>query len=291
MNLPRDWAGFLRCPWPLKALALLGCLLLVPAMGHFLYGRSLVGDLELAHARQQQLQQQWREQSDEASAQEASARTAQVGAELEQARSELFDGDGLASLLHDLVRISSGLGVEQVAVDETITRPNFLEVPIRLRLSGDYLAVQRYLDELAGLKPLVTLRSLSLAARETEAGSLDIGLELRAYRALEPEPRAQAAEAVASLARDPFAFAAAATSPPALESAVLVGFLRDGSGRVALVRVGAVLHPLRVGDLLGAEHVAFVDDEGVGLVAGQGRAATSRVLRLGAMDVEQKELR
>lgn len=282
---PLSWSGLVKCPWPLKGLLLLGCLLLVPTVGYVLHGRVMIAQLQQGRALHEQVQQRWQGLAQGTEVQSVLAQVRELEGELERRRGELFDDDGLASLLQNLGRLGTGLSFEQVRVDEARAQPNFLEVPIRVRVSGHYQPLQRFLGELAGLDRLVTLRTLSLAAPGQKAsGQLEMELQLQAYRAITSRSMTEVSGLQASAPRDPFAAGGEVEAGPViLDQAVLVGHLHDPDGQVAVVRVGEAVYSLREGDRFGAERVRAVGEARIELVAPERLGGIGRVLRLAAV--------
>lgn len=285
MIIPLSWSGLVRCRWPLKALVLSGCLLPGPVAGYFFHGRALMADFEQAKARHEQVQRQWQGLAAETEGQDLQAHVRGLEVELAQRRGELFDDDGLSGLLSSLGRLGAGLSFEQVRVGDARIRPNFLELPVQLRVSGDYQSLQRFLVELAGVDRLVTLQALSLSGpNQSLPGPLSMQLQIQAYRAIAQLPLAEAVVPMTSEPRDPFAAVAAPmTDAVLLEQAAMVGYMRDRGGQIAVVQVGADVYPLREGDRLGAQRVVVIDEESVGLIAPEHLGGIARVLRLGAL--------
>lgn len=285
MNGSLNWSDFVKRRWPFKALLLLGCLLPGPLVGYVFHGRALIVEFEQAMARHERVQQQWQGLATGAQGQNVQAEVRGLEAELAKRRGELFDDDGLASLLQGLAGLGVGLDFEQVRVGEAQARPNFLEVPIHIQVSGHYQPLQRFLVALAGLDRLVTLKSLSLdVANQPVAGPLRMQLQLQAYRAASPQPLAEALAPSSVGFRDPFTADGALTvDAVVLDQAAMVGYLRDRGGQVAVVRVGEVVYPLREGDRLGAERVVAIDEARVELVAPEHLGGIARVLRLGML--------
>lgn len=281
-----DWRALLRWSWPAKA-ALPGlCLLLVPALVYGLHGRAQLEVLSGVQARHSELQQQWQARSAEVDALAThQEKVAQLQEDLRQARGELFDDDGLASLLQSLARLGSGLSFEQVTALEARVQPNHVELPLQLQVSGEYRSLSRFLSGLGGLDKLVTLHELDLtAAGEQLSGVLRLNLRLQAYRAVDAQGLQALGGPPAMSPRNPFervdvpAFAGGGV---ATDQARLVGHLRDREGWVALVRLGTTLHMLREGDRFGAGWVSVIEDGRVELLgATEGAAGITRVLTL-----------
>jgi len=281
-----DWRAQLRWSWPAKA-ALLGlCLLLVPALVYGLHGRARLDVLAGVQVRYDELQQQWQARSTEVGTLAAQQeKVAQIQADLSQGRRELFDDDGLASLLQSLARLGNGLSFEQVTALEAQVQTNHVELPVQLQVSGEYRPLKRFLAGLGGLGKLVTVHELDLvAAGEQLPGALRLNLRLQAYRAIDPQGAQVPGGEAAVPPRNPFEaveMAAVFDGGVATDQARLVGHLRDRGGWVALVRLGSTLHMLREGDRFGAGRVAAIEEGRIELLgATDGAAGITRVLTL-----------
>lgn len=281
MNLPLlgagpEWQALAKRGWPFKALLLAGCFLAVLVAGYGLHGRGLIADIQTAEAQGADLQAQWATRSAEAGLLVAHQGTVRdLEAALQRSRGELFVDDGLAGLLHGLSQRGDGLKFEQVTALDSAARPHYIGLPIDVRASGGYPALQRFLSRLAELDRLVTLETLHITLEE---GALQMRVGLQAYRAAQSQAPSEMVVQLSAEPRDPFVASESLIAP--LEQAVMVGHLKDQRGPVALVRVGAELHALREGDTFGPERVASIDEEHVELTVPD---QIPRLLRLGSV--------
>ena len=282
MNLPLlsagpEWQALAKRGRMMRLLLLVGCFLAVPLAGYGLHGRGLISEIALAESRRGELEAEWQIRSKEAESlavHQMQVRDLEAG--LQRTRRALFVDDGLAGLLHDLGQRGAGLKLEQVTVLESAARPHHVGLPIEVKASGGYLALQRFLARLDELERLVTLEALQISAEE---GVMQMQIRLQAYRAVQAEAPSELAVHLATEPRDPFVAPGLVAAP--LEQVAMVGHLRDQRGPVALVRAGPRLHSLREGDALGPERVAAIDEERVELTVPGG---VPRVLHLGAME-------
>jgi|GEM_PF-4486221 len=282
-----DWRALLRWPWWAKGALLTGCLLLVPALAFGFMGRGLLDSISREGALHDELQQQWRVQSAEVESQAAQqAQVARLQADLLRSHRELFDDDGLASLLQGLGQLGAELSFEQVSVLDPHAGANRIELPLQLQMLGEYRALKRFIAGLAKLGKLVTLHELQLSAAEAnEPGTLRLQLRLQAYRVLQPEMVVEQATAAPVEARNPFEVSeawAAGVAALGLDQARMVGYLQDRFGQAALVSLGDSVHLLREGDHLADARVVLVEEGRIELLLGaEGIAAIPRVLTLG----------
>ena len=275
-----DWRLLLRWPWWAKGALLAACLSLLPGLVLGFHGRGVLDSIARAQERHDQLQQQWQVRSAQVDTHaEQRAQLARLEDDLLRRQRELFDDDGLASLLQSLGQLGAGLSFEQVSVLEPEQQPNHVELPLLVRVSGDYRALKRFFAGLGGLGQLVTLHELQLtAADQGTPGLLRLALRLQAYRALQASATLPSVAPATPSPHDPFEpFATAAGEPP-LDQARMVGYLRDPQGPAALIGVGAVVHLLRQGDRFGAGRILAVEEEHVEIQATA--TGIGRILRL-----------
>lgn len=257
-----DWRALLRWPWWAKTMLLGVCWLLVPALVFGLHSREVLDSIRLEERRHDEFQQQWQERSAQVDSRPArQAQVTRLEADLLRRRNELFDDDGLASLLQSLGQLGAGLSFEQVSVLEPEWRQHHVELPLEVRVSGEFRGLKRFLAGLGGLDQLVTLHEWQLVAEEEAVpGVLSLGLRLQAYRALQSGAVAVSAVASPSQAHNPFEpFASTATEVP-LDQARMVGYLQGPNGLAALVRLGPEVHLLREGDRLGSGRVVAIEE-------------------------------
>lgn len=282
-----DWPAQLRWPWWAKVTALAGCVLLVPALLFGFWGRGVLDSISSEEARYHELQQRWQTQSAEADSQAAlQARVARLEADLLHSQRELFDADGLASLLQSLGQLGRGLSFEEVLVQDPEARANYVELPLQLRALGEYRALESFIAGLAGLGQLVTVHELQLTAQDAGGpGLMHVQMRLHAYRVLQPEAVVELATQASTAVRNPFETTEAwGTGGEAwgLEQARMVGYLRDRHGQAALVRLGDSVYLLRAGDLLADARVMLVEEGRIELLGmAEGVAGIPRVLTLG----------
>lgn len=288
MNLPLDWHGVAAWPWLHKVGMLVCCLLLVVGLGYAVQLRGSGAALERAVVRGAELQAAWQAQAGRAAGlQGQQARLLGLQHRLQGAQARLLAEDGLPGLLQAIAQAGRGLLFEQVNVLPAQPQALHTDVPVQLRLVGDFAALSAFIDALAELPARVTLHDLHLAP---VAGSeqLRLQLQLKAYASGLPAevPAASAPE----VARDPFAAQPSSSAEFVLErlpleQLELVGHLADRRGAVALIRAAGALYPLRAGDRLGPDQgrVVRIDAQQLELVEqvwveGAGWQGRSRVI-------------
>ena len=288
MNLPLDWHGVAAWPWLHKVGVLVCCLLLVVGGAYAVQLRGAGAPLERAVVRGAELQVALHAQAEQAAGlQGQQARLLGMQHRLQGAQARLLADDGLPGLLQAIAQAGRGLLFEQVNVLPPQPQGLYSEVPVHLRVQGDFAALSAFVDALVELPARVTVHDLHLAplaGREL----LRLQLQLKAYAS--GLPAEAPAASTPGVARDPFA-----AQPPSsaefmlerlpLEQVELVGHLADRRGAVALIRVAGALYPLRAGDRLGPDQgrVVRIDAQQVELVEqvwveGAGWQGRSRVI-------------
>lgn len=209
----------------------------------------------------------------------------------------------IPALIDDITTlgISFGLEFRAIVLEAEVAQPHYVEQPVKIRLAGAYHDIGAFFSSVAVLDRIVTLHDFSL--RELDTGSLELELQVRAYRyrplpdepaaavmeqsglGLEPLPELPSPMEYAYTAaggRDPFAPISPIIEPEpgqsrihrepleqySLNSLVLVGLLK-GKRRAGLVRdpSGAV-HRVEQGDYLGRNggRIREISERGVELI-------------------------
>lgn len=300
MSLPRLDFSMLSdnaAKWSLPGKVLLGCALagVVLAIGEVSHGGPQRERLHGLEAREQALQQQLTEKTGLAASLEL--RTQQVRSMEDNVASLLGQLPGepeVPAVLEDLARLAAahGVWVEGISVLDEIPRQLYIEQPMQISASGAYHDLATFVGALGGLPRVVTVQDVTLGHQgallrlnmlaKTYRGTLQNG---KARQVLDPGPPFGYAP---SSLRDPFkppalqavhvpgrpALAPDFTRPRGLlegmrlEQFEMVGTLSRGMQAFALLRAGAGVYRLAVGDYLGPDHgqVTAIQDAAVELV-------------------------
>lgn len=219
------------------------------------------------------MQATWQVQAEQAAGlQGQQARLLAMQHRLEGAQARLLAEDGVPGLLQAIAQAGRGLVFEQVNVLPAQPQALHAELPVHLRVVGDFAALSAFVDALALLPERVTLHDVHLAPLAGRE-QLRLQLQLKAYASGLPVETPTQAATEPEVARDPFA-----AQPPTpaefvlerlpLEQLELVGHLADRRGAVALIRAAGALYPVRAGDRLGPDkgQVVRIDAQQVELV-------------------------
>lgn len=258
MNLGLSWAALAAAAWPRKLLLLAGCGLLVLGLGHGVHLRAGDAALARASARGVELQAAWQQQADQAARLAGEqARLQQAQHRVQAAQALLLPADGLPALLQDIAAAGRGLLFEQVNVGAAQARVEHAEVPIQVRVVGDFSQLSAFVEALRELPRQVTLHDLQVAPLDGRK-HLRLQLQLHAYASGVPVEAPLQAKSTLMASRNPFNAAAPVSAESALEGLPvdqleLVGYLAGPRGAVALIRAAGVLYPVREGDVLGPD--------------------------------------
>lgn len=290
MNRALSWEGIAAWSWPRKALLLVGCGLLVVGLGHGVHLRA--GDAALARAqvRGVELQATWQQQADQAARQAGEqARLLQLQRRLHAAQAPLLADDGLPGLLQDIAAAGRGLVFEQLNVLAAQPQAEYAEVPLQVRVVGNFLQLSGFVEALLALPRRLTLHDLQVSPLDGRE-QLRLQVQLKAYASGVPVDAPAQPDDLLMAPRDPFGAAPPAPVGSALEGLAvdqleLVGHLADRRGAVALIRAAGVLYPVREGDLLGPDQGRVVRIDALQLellervwVEGGGWVARSRTI-------------
>nr|WP_255263684.1 pilus assembly protein PilP [Pseudomonas aegrilactucae] len=254
------------------------------------------GDAALARAqaRGAELQVTWQQQADQAARLAGEqARLLQLQRRLREAQAPLLPEGGLPGLLQDIAATGRGLVFEQVNVLAAQARAEYAEVPIQVRVVGDFSQLSGFVDALLGLPRRATLHDLQVSPLDGRE-QLRLQLQLNAYASGVPVEAPVQAEGALMASRNPFSASTPAPAASVLEGLPvdqleLVGHLADPRGAVALIRAAGALYPVRVGDRLGPDQGRVVRVEAQQLelaervwVEGGGWVVRSRVIGVNA---------
>ena len=92
---------------------------------------------------------------------------------------------GIPGLLADVSQagLSAGLEEQRFQPLEEVSREFYAELPIRMRLSGDYHQFGRFVSDIATISRLVTMHDIHIRPMDDgEPGELVLDLTVRAYR-------------------------------------------------------------------------------------------------------------
>ena len=110
-----------------------------------------------------QLQVTWQQQADQAARLAGEqARLLQLQRRLREAQAPLLPEGGLPGLLQDIAATGRGLVFEQVNVLAAQARAEYAEVPIQVRVVGDFSQLSGFVGALLGLPRRVTLHDLQV---------------------------------------------------------------------------------------------------------------------------------
>lgn len=260
-----DWQTLSAGQWPVKALALGCCLLVVIALGYVGHLRGVLATFDKVMEQRTHLHAEREEKRTQAGLVVVRERELEaMQASLRYSSEALIDEEGLPGLLQDISHAGQGLLFEQLTVLQGRSQAFPVEVPLRVQALGSYGALSNFVAAMSDMSTLMTLHELELlAADDVRPGQLRMSLLAKAYRSSVPRPVANPAVPAPQSLRDPFVLPMEAAAGPLLQRYPLdqltwVGSLADQRGHVALLNVAGHVHPARVGDVLGKENARVV---------------------------------
>ncbi|MFC5512930.1 type 4a pilus biogenesis protein PilO [Massilia jejuensis] len=176
--------------WPLapRLLCAAGVMALVVALGYFLYWSGQFETQESLAARESSLRDEYRSKIAQAVNLEAlQAQKIQVDQSVERLEKQLPSKSEMAALLSDINQagVGRGLAFELFRPDQILVRDYYAELPIAIKLSGNYHDLGAFAADMAHLPRIVTLNNMRLSTEKD--GSLTLEAIAKTFRYLDAD--------------------------------------------------------------------------------------------------------
>ncbi|MGX2039484.1 type 4a pilus biogenesis protein PilO [Methylocaldum sp. MU1018] len=198
MNLSNiDWdienAG--AWPVPVKAAIIVLLCLILGGLWYYLDTQDQIAQLETEEGREQELKNKFEQrQKKAANLEEYKEQMAEMEKSFGDLLRQLPDKTQVPELLVDVSQtgLAAGLEFELFKPGAEITKEFYAELPIEIRVIGDYMEFGAFISGLASLPRIVTIHNVKIAAYNKNAGSRKTAKEplvmsalVRTYRYLE----------------------------------------------------------------------------------------------------------
>jgi len=189
--------------WPAlpRSLLLAGIFVLIVVFAWFFYWQGLVEELDAGRAREVQLKEQYRDKMRQAVNLEVLRKQKeQVAQYVSQLERQLPSKAEMDALLSDINQagVGRGLQFELFKPGQVLVKEYYAELPIDIRLAGNYHDLGAFTSDLSNLARIVTLENIRIEENE-KTGRLAMQAVAKTYRYLDQEEiaeqRRQAAEA------------------------------------------------------------------------------------------------
>ena len=164
--------------WPLapRVLCGIGVALAVVVLGYFAYWSGQFEEQEAGAAREQTLRTEYRMKTAQAVNLAALvAQKAQVDQYVVRLEKQLPSKAEMAALLSDINQAGLGRGLqfELFKPGQVVARDYYAELPIDIKVTGNYHDIGAFASDMANLPRIVTLNNMSLSAGRDGALTLD----------------------------------------------------------------------------------------------------------------------
>ena len=164
--------------WPIapRLLCAAGVMALVVAAGYFFYWQSQFDELESLANQEVTLRSDYRSKLAQAINLEAlQEQKAQVDLYVERLQKQLPSKAEMAALLSDINQagIGRGLAFELFKPGQVVVRDYYAELPIDIKVTGNYHDIGAFASDMANLPRIVTLNNMALTTGKDGALSLD----------------------------------------------------------------------------------------------------------------------
>lgn len=176
--------------WPVlpRALCGVGVLLAVLALGWFFYWDAQLEELSQGERREQELREAYKSKVQQAVNLDALRKQKeQVGEYVATLEKQLPSKAEMDALLSDINQAGLGRGLqfELFKPGQVVVKDYYAELPIDIKIAGNYHDVGAFTSDIANLPRIVTLNNLSLAAGKD--GMLSMEAVAKTFRYLDKE--------------------------------------------------------------------------------------------------------
>lgn len=181
--------------WPLlpRALLLASVAVLVVSLGWFLYWSGLVDELDADRAQEETLKTQYVDRVRQAVALPVlRQQKEQVAIYVSQLEKQLPSKAEMDALLSDINQAGVGRGAQLMLFrpGQTAVREYYAELPIAVRVVGQYHDLGSFASDLANLARIVTLNNMSISPID-KSGALSMDAVAKTFRYLDTGEIAQ----------------------------------------------------------------------------------------------------
>jgi type IV pilus assembly protein PilO len=164
--------------WPLapRALCALGVLLVVVALGWFLYWNGQLEQLELGEMQEQKLKDEYKLKIQQAvNLTGLRKQKEQVGEYVATLEKQLPSKAEMDALLQDISQAGQGRGLqfELFKPGQVLVKEYYAELPIDIRITGNFHDIGAFSSDIANLPRIVTINNVSLVAGKDRLLSMD----------------------------------------------------------------------------------------------------------------------
>lgn len=188
--------------WPIapRILCTVGVVLGVVAAGYFGYWSGQFEEQEAGAAKEARLKTEYTEKSQQAVNLEAlRAQKVQVDQYVERLQKQLPSKAEMAALLSDINQAGLGRGLqfELFKPGQVVVKDYYAELPINIKVTGNYHDIGAFASDMANLPRIVTLNNMQLSAPQTGGTLLTLDAVAKTFRYLDPEEVAAQRKAAA----------------------------------------------------------------------------------------------
>ncbi|MEO7496969.1 MAG: type 4a pilus biogenesis protein PilO [Massilia sp.] len=176
--------------WPLapRLLCAAGVVAAVAVAGYFFYWSSQFEDQDRLAQDEVHLREEYKVKMAQAINLDAlKAQRVQVDQYVERLQKQLPSKAEMAALLSDITHAGTGRGlqIELFKPGQVVVRDYYAELPIELKVSGNYHDLGSFAGDMANLPRIVTLNNMALTARPD--GTLMLDAVAKTFRYLDPD--------------------------------------------------------------------------------------------------------
>ena len=178
--------------WPLipQAFCAAGVFAAVLVAGWFLYGSSQVDELDAGVQEEEKLKDAYKQKIQQAiNLEELKRQKEQVSQYVASLEKQLPSKAEMDALLSDINQAGLGRGLqfELFKPGQVVAKEYYAELPISIKIKGNYHDVASFASDIAALPRIVTLNNMNLASPGPGGGKLMLETTAKTFRYLDKE--------------------------------------------------------------------------------------------------------
>ena len=173
--------------WPLLIKLIVWAIVLglVIFLGYYLRLNDLQDSLAQEESQEQSLRQEYVDKAKDAANLEAyREQMVEMEKSFGALVKQLPSDTEVPGLLEDITHtgVGAGLEIESIKLQPEVTREFYIELPITIKVKGNYHDLGSFVSGVSGLPRIVTLHDFSMSPIDTDSGELAMTIEARTYR-------------------------------------------------------------------------------------------------------------
>lgn len=173
-------------PTPVMILACLALLVIIPVLGYYFYLSDIRSQLDSEIGKEPDLFQQFKTKAQQAASLDAyKAQMKEINKTFSGLLRQLPADTEVPGLVEDITKagLTSGLEFSEIKLLPEVQQPFYVELPLQIRVVGNYHSFANFASKVAALPRIVTLNDFSITPVQIgDSSKLTINVMAKTYR-------------------------------------------------------------------------------------------------------------